>query len=141
MRKSDPDFGRGCYVDSTPLPNDIDDNPFNALSCHGIASSSDQIRLILVLDENSGLPVWYDIIPGNVLDINTIMNVVADVAESLDIHIDSLVLDAGYVSKDLIHAIHIGSEKNMIGRMPARKACMLKHAGFSLRVMCNGFQG
>ena len=122
-------------------PNDIDDNPFNALSCHGIASSSDQIRLILVLDENSGLPVWYDIIPGNVLDINTIMNVVADVAESIDIHIDSLVRDAGYVSKDLIHAIHIGSEKNMIGRMPARKACMLKHAGFSLRVMCNGFQG
>lgn len=135
MRKSDPDFGRGCYVDSTPLPNDIDDNPFNALSCHGIASSSDQIRLILVLDENSGLPVWYDIIPGNVLDINTIMNVVADVAESLDIHIDSLVLDAGYVSKDLIHAIHIGSEKNMIGRMPARKGYPYKSLYWQIHSM------
>jgi transposase len=121
MRKTNPEFGKGCYVDSSPLPNEIDDNPFNALSCHGIASSSDQIRLILVLDEESGLPVWYDIIPGNVLDINTVMNVVADVAETLDIQIDSLVLDAGYVSKELIHAIHIGSEKTMIGRMPARR--------------------
>ena len=24
MQKKDPDFGKGCYVDSTPLPNDID---------------------------------------------------------------------------------------------------------------------
>ena len=38
-------------MDSTPLPNDITDNPFNALSCHGVASSSVQIRLALVLDE------------------------------------------------------------------------------------------
>lgn len=51
MRRKDPQFGKGCYVDSTPLPNDITDNPFNALSCHGVASSSVQIRLALVLDE------------------------------------------------------------------------------------------
>ena len=135
MRKTDPEFGKGCYVDSSPLPNEIDDNPFNALSCHGIASSSDQIRLILVLDEQSGLPVWYDIIPGNVLDINTIMNVVADVAESLDIQIDSLVLDAGYVSQKLIHAVHIGSEKTMIGRMPARKGYPYKTLYWQVRSM------
>ena len=77
MQKKDADFGHGCYVDSTPLPNDIDDNPFNALCCHGVGSSEVMTRLILVLDEKSGLPVWYDIIPGNVLDINTVMTVVA----------------------------------------------------------------
>ena len=121
MQKSDPAFGKGCYVDSTPLPNDIDNNPFNALSCHGVGSSDTMTRLVLVLDEVSGLPVWYDIIPGNVLDINTIMNVVNDVADSLGIVIDSLVLDAGYVSKDLVNAFHVGTEKSVIGRMPARK--------------------
>lgn len=62
MRKDNPDFGRGCYVDSTPLPNAIHDNPFNALCCHGVSSSQIQTRLVLVLDEVSGLPVWYDII-------------------------------------------------------------------------------
>lgn len=28
MREKHPKFGVGCYVDSTPLPNDIVDNPF-----------------------------------------------------------------------------------------------------------------
>lgn len=121
MQDSDPAFGKACYVDSTPLPNDIEDNPFNALSCHGVSASDVMVRLVLVLDEATGLPVWYDIIPGNVLDINTIMNVVNDVADSLGIIIDSLVLDAGYVSKDLVSAFHIGTEKTLIGRMPARK--------------------
>lgn len=126
MQKKDPSFGKGCYVDSTPLPNDIDDNPFNALCCHGVASSEVMTRLILVLDENSGLPVWYDIIPGNVLDITTVMTVVNDVADSLGIEIDSLVLDAGYVSKELVQAFHIGTEKTIIGRMPARKGYPFK---------------
>ena len=126
MRKGHPDFGRCCYVDSTPLPNDIDNNPFNALCSHGLDSTSIQTRLVLVLDEETGLPVWYDIIPGNVLDISTIMTVVNDVAISLDITINSLVLDAGYISKEVIHAFHNGTEKTFIGRMPARRGFPFK---------------
>jgi len=121
MRKSNPNFGNGCYIDSTPLPNDIEDNPFNALCCHGVSSSMVQMRLILVLDEESGLPVWYDIIPGNVLDINTVMNVLNDVGDSLNIVINSLVLDAGYTSRELLGAFHIGTDKTIIGRMPNRR--------------------
>jgi len=126
MRKEHPDFGRCCYVDSTPLPNDIDNNPFNALCSHGVESTSIQTRLVLILDEETGLPVWYDIIPGNVLDISTIMTVVNDVSTSLDITIGSLVLDAGYISKEVIGAFHNGSEKTFIGRMPARKGFPFK---------------
>lgn len=121
MQKTTPSFGKGCYVDSTPLPNDIENNPFNALCCHGVNSSEIMTRLILVLDEDTGLPVWYDIIPGNVLDINTVMTIVNDVSDTLGIEIDSLVLDAGYVSKELIQTFHIGTDKTIIGRMPARK--------------------
>lgn len=121
MQKRDPDFGKGCYVDSTPLPNDIANNPFNTLCCHGVSSSEIMTRLIPVLDERSGLPVWYDIIPGNVLDINTVMLIVNDVADTLGIEIDSLVLDAGYISKELVQTFHIGTEKTIIGRMPARR--------------------
>jgi len=131
MRKKDPKFGRGCYVDSTPLPNDIHDNPFNALCSHGVASTSIQTRLVLILDQETGLPVWYQIMPGNVLDFSTIMTVMSDVAESLDIRIDELVLDAGYVNKDLIQAFNIDTEpymdedgeiikKHMTARMPAK---------------------
>lgn len=126
MQAVEPDFGKACYVDSTPLPNEIENNPFNALSCHGVGSSDTMVRLVLVLDEKSGLPVWYDIIPGNILDISTIMNVVNDVADSLNIVIDSLVLDAGYISQDLVNAFHIGTDKTLIGRMPARRGYPFK---------------
>lgn len=135
MQETSPEFGKACYVDSTPLPNDIEDNPFNALSCHGIASSDIMIRLILVLDEATGLPVWYDIIPGNVLDINTVMNVVNDVADSLGIIIESLVLDAGYLSKELVCAFHIGTEKTLIGRMPARRGYPYKELYWKVKAL------
>ena len=36
MRRVHPEFGKGCYVDSTPLPNDAKDNPFNALCSHDL---------------------------------------------------------------------------------------------------------
>ena len=36
------------------------------------------------------------------------MNTINDVADTLDIEIESLVLDAGYVSKDLLQTFHIG---------------------------------
>lgn len=121
MQKLDPSFGKGCYVDSTPLPNSIENNPFNALCCHGVNSSEVMIRLILVLDEKTGLPVWFDIIPGNILDINTVMKVVNDVADSLGIEIDSLVLDAGYTSEELLGTFHNGTEKTLITKMPARR--------------------
>lgn len=45
----------------------------------------------------------------------------ADVKACLDISIDSLVLDAGYVSKELIEKVHIGTNRTVIGRMPAKK--------------------
>ena len=43
------------------------------------------------------------------------MTIVNDVADTLGIEIDSLVLDAGYVSKELIGTFHIGTEKTIIG--------------------------
>lgn len=58
-----PEFGKGCYADSTPLPNDAKDNPFNALCSHGVGHVAVQTRLVLVLDEVSGLPVWLTLIP------------------------------------------------------------------------------
>lgn len=121
MRKQNPEFGRGCYVDSTPLPNEISDNPFNALCCHGAGSAMIMTRLVMVLDEQTDLPVWYDIIPGNVLDLNTVLDVMEDVKVSLDIEIESLVLDAGYACREMFDTYHIGTEKKIIVRCPFKR--------------------
>lgn len=121
MRKKHPSFGVGCYVDSTPLPNDIVDNPFNALCSHGVSCTEVMMRLVLILDEETGYPVWFDFIPGNELDINTLRHLKEDVEGNLGITINSYVLDAGYISKELILEVSKTLNKTFLGRMPARK--------------------
>ena len=126
MRSKVPTFGRACFVDSTPLPNNIG-SPFNALCSHGVSATSVQMRLVLVLDELTCLPIWYEIIPGNVLDINTLKTVTKDVEVTLDIALNGFILDAGYISKELIQNFEFQEkyeqipEKRYLGRMPAKK--------------------
>lgn len=126
MRKDHEDFGKACFVDSTPLPNEID-SPFSALCSHGLSATSLQMRLILILDEATLRPIWFDIIPGNILDINTLRHVTKDVEVSLDIHLNGFFLDAGYASKELVQSFLIQSrnadlpEKKYLVRMPAKK--------------------
>lgn len=144
MRKKDADFGKACYVDSTPLPNEIRKLFSDALCSHGISSSSNQIRLVLILDEKTSLPVWYTLIPGNILDISTLRSVYEDVLETLDIKIDSYVLDGGYLSKELIETINIDTpdyededgiihHKRLSAKMPAKK-------GFPYRELFDSFR-
>lgn len=123
MRSTEPGFGRCCYIDSTPLPNSIGDLPTNRLCSHGISATSTQTRLVLVLDILTGLPVWFDLIPGNILDLQTIMKTMDGVSRNLDVTISDLVLDAGYVCKDVISAYNLDNDngKTMIARMPNKK--------------------
>lgn len=122
MKKVNPKFGKACYVDSTPLPNEIKDNPFRALCSHGVESCSNQTRLALILDKATGLPVWYNIIPGNLLDLSTLETVIEDVKESLGIKIEELVLDAGYAKESVVEKCCIGNPDgmSMTLRCPAR---------------------
>ena len=126
MRSQNKDFGNACFVDSTPLPNDID-SPFNALCSHGIAATAMQMRLILILDESTLRPIWFDIIPGNVLDINTLKYITKDVEVSLNIHLNGFFLDAGYASKELVQSFTLQKpdeplpEKKYLVRMPAKR--------------------
>lgn len=105
MRKRHRNFGQCCYVDSTPLPNDMTGNPFNAFSSHGTGGAMNQSRLALVLDRETGVPVWFSMIYGSINDMNTMKDIRAQVKEYLDLEISELVLDAGYFSKELAMAI------------------------------------
>ena len=120
MRKHFPEFGHGCYVDSTPLPNEIKANVFKQVGNHGTDGPQEQSRLALVLDKATGKPTWYKLFAGNINDINTLETIISDVKDSIDISLDSFVLDAGYVSKDLIGKMCEDKNKDFIGRAPAR---------------------
>lgn len=117
-RASNPEFGRCCYIDSTPLPNDIDDNPFNAFSSHG--ESGIQCRLVLVADIGTGEPVWFKIIPGNVLDVNTLKSITDEVHLDLGVEICEYILDAGYANKELITGYSLGEAERTVVRTTAK---------------------
>ena len=94
MRKEHPQFGRCCYVDSA-------NNPYNALSSHGTDGAVSQCRLVLILDIQTSIPVWFEIIPSNVLDKSTILSITSDIRATLDIQIEMYDLDAGYARAEL----------------------------------------
>ena len=133
-RSGNNDFGSGCYVDSTPLPNDID-IPISALCSHGTGGCEMQARLAVCLDSASGLPVWYSLFSGNIQDMSTLMDEIDDAETSVGVSIDDLVLDAGYITRELITAYNADDRfVSFTGRMPARK-------GFPFRTLyhrCGG---
>ena len=144
MRKNHNNFGKASYVDSTPLPNDIQNLVTNALCSHGLTQTSNQTRLVMVLDEETDIPVWYSLIPGNVLDVQTLESIHSDVLETLDVQITSYVLDAGYLTKKIIQRFNLDSElkedengelyrEKILAKMPAKK-------GFPYRELYDDFR-
>ena len=130
MRKKFPGFGRACYVDSTPLPNDVKNNPFNYFSDHGTGGQANQTRLVLIVDIETGKPIWFTFICGNILDLQTIEKVQKELKINLELTVEGLTLDAGYAYKDLFEAYNIDNvdvlddagnvirQKDLIIRMP-----------------------
>ena len=49
----------------------------------------------MVLDEETLMPIWYDVIFGNILDISTLKTISKDVEVSLGITINGYTLDEG----------------------------------------------
>ena len=131
MRKDHPDFGRSCYVDSTPLPNESQDFPYTALCSHGTDGLVMQARLALVLDIETGIPVWFQVFCSNVLDHSNLKDIQDDVKNTLGIDIDVAALDAGYAGRDLFEKYNIDNntyvnsdgaehERYAIVRMPQK---------------------
>ena len=119
-------FGKGCYVDSTPLPNEIRRLMSNACCSHGTEGSCSQIRMFLVLDDETDLPVWYGMTPGNVLDLSTINDITSYTFVSVGIEIDSMVLDAGSITREFLSHYTVDSEKTFISKSPAWRGFQFK---------------
>jgi len=64
-----------------------------------------QINLALLFGEESRLPVYYRKLPGNIADVKTIRNLLADI-EFLKLGTVSLVMDRGFYSEENINAMY-----------------------------------
>ena len=72
-----------------------------------------QVNLALVFGEESSLPVYYRVLPGNITDVSTVKKLLKDV-EFLEIDKLKLVMDRGFYSANNINALYKGYYKFLI---------------------------
>ena len=85
----------GILIDSTGLPNSIH-FPLTAVSNHN-GTISNEVRLIYVTQQETGMPIYFRYCPGNVIDVTTLKRTLAELKES-GINTKFALLDAGYYS-------------------------------------------
>jgi hypothetical protein len=90
-------------IDSTGLPNSIH-FPLTAISNHN-GEISNEVRLIYVVQQNTGLPIYFRYCPGNVIDATTLIRCLAELKEQ-GINTKFAILDAGYYMEDNIREFY-----------------------------------
>lgn len=88
--------GEGILIDSSGLPNSAR-LPITAISNHN-GDINNEVRLIYVVQQSTGLPLFFSYVAGNVIDASTIRNVVAHLKNN-GIATKFAILDAGYYNR------------------------------------------
>ena len=63
-----------------------------------------QINLSLVVDKDQGIPVFYDMYPGSIVDVSTLRNTIAKIT-SMGIPACTMVLDRGFCSTENLNIL------------------------------------
>ena len=80
-------------IDSTGLPNKCN-LPITRVSTHE-GETNIEFRMIALVQKDTGLPLYYEIIPGNIVDISTIERIVR-IAKQYRCEVSYAIGDAGY---------------------------------------------
>ncbi len=90
-------------IDSTGLPNSIH-FPLTAISNHN-GEISNEVRLIYVVQQETGLPIYFRYCPGNVIDTTTLIRTISELKAS-GVNTKFAILDAGYYDDNNIRALY-----------------------------------
>ena len=86
-------FTSGILIDSTGLPNAIH-FPLTAVNNHN-GQINEEVRLIYVVQQQTGMPLFFRYVAGNVVDATTILRTIAELKAN-GINTNMAILDAGY---------------------------------------------
>jgi hypothetical protein len=89
------DGDRGILIDSTGVPN-ATKMDITQISNHN-GNLSREVRLIYVIDKDSGMPIYFRYVAGNIVDVSTLITTVSEL-ERYGISVSHAILDAGYFS-------------------------------------------
>lgn len=120
-------------IDSTGLPNDIKIN-LTQISNHN-GDINNEARMITSVQRDSGFPLMFRAVPGNVVDVSTLSRTITLLAE-YGLYTDLSLLDAGYYSDDNVDLLYQASI-DFVTRLPERNrtlySSILKKAQPDLR--------
>ena len=91
-----PDVSENILIDSTGLPNDILFEYSQINNHNGVISR--EARLIYVVERNTGFPIYFRCVAGNIVDVTT-LRVTINHLKAQDISVKHGILDAGYCSE------------------------------------------
>jgi len=86
----------GVLIDSTGMPNDIC-FPLTAVNTHN-GVTSNETRLLLVVDRMTGMPLFFRYNAGNIVDVTTLRSTICEL-DAHGVNTDYAILDAGYYSE------------------------------------------
>ena len=95
--------GENILIDSTGLPNSIH-FPLTAISNHN-GEISNEVRLIYVTQQSTGLPIYFRYCPGNVIDVSTLVRTIHELKDH-GVNTKFSILDAGYYTADNVRELY-----------------------------------
>lgn len=107
-------------VDSTGLPNSID-TYLTDISNHN-GKISREIRMTSAVQRDSGYPLLYRLVPGNVNDTSTLKRTIMTL-EEYNVMSDMTLLDAGYYSNPNIDTLR-RANIDFVSRLPERNSTL-----------------
>ncbi len=103
-------------IDSTGLPNSIH-FPLAGISNHN-GKVSREVRMVTMLQRDSGYPFLFRLVPGNVVDMSTLTRAVMELGQH-GVPTDYVLIDAGYFSDPNIDQLY-DSSIDFLSRLPIR---------------------
>lgn len=109
--------GFNVLIDSTGLPNSIR-FPITAVSNHN-GKISEEVRLIYVVQQKTGLPIYMRYVPGNVIDSTTLVTTLKEL-KAQGVETRYAILDAGYVTDENLKAM-AENKISYLSRLPENR--------------------
>jgi len=123
------DKGENILIDSTGLPNSIH-FPLTAINNHN-GEINNEVRLIYVVQQSTGCPIYFRYCPGNVIDATTLIRCISELKEQ-GVNTKFAILDAGYYMYENIQEF-FSSKISFITRLKENlvlyKELVKNHAG------------
>jgi hypothetical protein len=93
----------GVLIDSAGLPNDVK-FPLAAANTHN-GVTSNETRLLLVVDKRTGMPLFFRFNAGNIVDVTTLRSTIAELG-AFGLEVGYAIVDAGYYSENNIRSLY-----------------------------------